>query len=156
MQTPPPLKKSHLFVQIVAQCSETNEKSIFLLFCSCSILFTITKCFYRPKMEKKCCFKRCSMFWNWFLIKWAFLVRFLVFELWSILYFTFVMYSGPRRVKIFYMLVGLHRPKPPFFVWGLRLQAPSSFRLNPKPRWLESESRLQKYHSFFSQVSSSL
>jgi len=31
MQTPHPLKKSrfHIFVQIVAQCSETNTKSIF-------------------------------------------------------------------------------------------------------------------------------
>ena len=42
-----------------------------------------------------------------------FFVRCLVFEVWSILYFIFVMHSGLRRIQIFFMLEGLHFPKPP-------------------------------------------
>ena len=56
MQTPPPKKKSRLFflVQKVAQCSVTNEESIY---------------------------------------------RFLVFEIWSILYLTLVVHWGFRLIQ---------------------------------------------------------
>ena len=68
MQTPPPfLKKNHFhfFVQIIAQCSESNEKSIFFIFAI--FIFWIMmdfvhnfKCFYRPKMEKEILQKKCN------------------------------------------------------------------------------------------------
>ena len=59
------------------------------------ILFTIFKCFYRSNMVKKDIYlKRCAMFCIGFLYPWVFFVWFLVFEIWSILYFSHVMHSG--------------------------------------------------------------
>ena len=59
--------------------------------------------------------KRCAMIWNGFLS--YFFVRSLVFVIWSILHFTFVMHSWPRRIlKKKIMLGGLRFPKPPVFV----------------------------------------
>ena len=47
---------------------------------------------------------------------WIFFVRFLVIQLWSILYITFVVHSGPRQKKysIFY-IKGRHPPAPVCF-----------------------------------------
>ena len=41
-------------------------------------------------------------------------LQLLVFELWSILYFTFIVHSGLGRIKIFFMLVGSTPLNPPF------------------------------------------
>ena len=81
------------------------------------------------------------------------ILQFLVFELCSILYFTFVMHSGLDEFRFFFHVRGLHPPKPPVFevgfhshipIWRLRAQAPHDFRLNPQPDWLASESGSQK------------
>ena len=59
---------------------------------------TILMCFYRPKMEKKNIVSKIAQsFETMFWVHEFFFVRFLVFELWSISYFTFVMHSGLRR-----------------------------------------------------------
>ena len=82
------MSRIHFMVQIVAQCSETNEKSIFpfLFIESRSILFTILKVFLTDqKYQQKKCLKTYAMFWNVFLSSCFFCVRFLVFELWAIL-----------------------------------------------------------------------
>ena len=77
------------FVHIVAQYSETNEKSISDF---CDLYFLKYK---RSKWEKSYPFgfkklKRYAMFWNGFLSSWVFFfLRCLVFEIWSILYFTY-------------------------------------------------------------------
>ena len=92
---PPPLtlalKKSHLhlMVQIVAaHCSETNEILIFRLLYFWDI--TVPKweklypfCYINEK-DAQCYETYC----------WDFFMRFLVFQIWFILYFTFVMHSG--------------------------------------------------------------
>ena len=63
--------------------------------------FTIFKCFYQPNMVKNYVYlKRCVMFWRGYLCSWVLFVRFLVFEIWSILYFTFVMHPGLNKKKI--------------------------------------------------------
>ena len=78
--------------------------------------YTLKRCFlYRPK--------RCAMFWNGFLSSWVFLVRFLIFVLRSISYFTFVVHSGNFwQILIFFCVKGgsspfnapfLRRAKPP-------------------------------------------
>ena len=61
--------------------------------------------------------KRCAIFWNRFLSSWVFFVPCLVFEIWSILYYTFVMHSGLRRIQIFVILGGFTSP-PPLFCGG--------------------------------------
>ena len=97
--------------------------------------------------------------WSWYTLKNDFLlsqklcnvlkqtleifyVQFLVFELWSILYFTFIVYSGLRRIQKKNDVRGLCPSKSPVFVGGftphiphlrrrLNPQAPDNFGLNP-------------------------
>ena len=82
-----------------------------------------------------------------------FFVRFLVFESWTILYFTFVVHSGLRRIHKKIYVRGLS-PQAPVSTggWGLSPQAPIAFGLN-SPSWL-----VFGYHwlAFLNQVPSSL
>jgi len=72
------------------------DKSILLM-----ALFTIFKCFYRTKKVKNNVhLKRCAMFWSEFLYLWVFFVRFLVSELWSILYST-VRWDLAKNLEVF-------------------------------------------------------
>ena len=76
-------------------------------------------------------------------------MRCLVFEIWSILYFTFVMHSGLRRIHNFlyapHFCTGLCPPHPRR---GCCSQASVAFGLNPQSHWLASESGLQKTRTF--------
>ena len=82
----------------------------------------------RSKIEKLYPFgyknkKRCAMFWKGFLSSWIFCMWCLFFEIWSNMYFTFVMHSGHRRIqKILYdgWGEGALRPlKPPPRLWWI-------------------------------------
>ena len=64
--TPPlPLKKwgFHFFVRIVAQCSETYEKSIFIFRVMIYSIHNL-QVFLSTINGRKKCLKRCAMFWN--------------------------------------------------------------------------------------------
>ena len=84
----------------------------------------------------------------------SFFCAILVFELWSILYSTFIVHSELRQIQKKKIMLGRFRPHiPSVFVGGLaprtthrglRSQAPDSFGLNPQPHWLASESVAQK------------
>ena len=86
-------------------------------------------------------FIRCAMFWIGFIYSWVVFLRFLVFETWSILYFTFVFHSGHF---VFYILYFQHptglRPVEGWFPVGPRMV----LDWGSKPHWLTSESDLQK------------
>ena len=60
---------------------------------------------------------------------WIFLVRYLVFELWSILYFSFVLHSGLERIQKKRLRQGV--PPKLFVSVGSPAQAPDAFGLNP-------------------------
>ena len=121
MQTPPPYSHKEqfpFFVQIVAKCSETNEKSIFRFifgrFCSqFSSFFNRLKC--KNKMSQKM-----RIIWNGFLSSWFFFMRFLVFDLRSAF--------RTRQTQIKNYVRGLHPPRPPV-LWGIIILLCSVFEI---------------------------
>ena len=146
MQTsPPPLKKSrfNFLVKNDTQCSETYEKSIFrflqLYFLSHDRLCSQFSSVFTVQNEKKMSLTMSNVLKRIFEIM-SFFVWFLVFELWSILYFTFVMYSGLRRFQIFFISRGPCLSKPSVFV---EVFAPP----HPQHHWLASGSGSQDSRS---------
>ena len=98
MQTLPTLIKklfSFFFVKTLRNFLKPMKKTILSYGRFCSQFFK--KFFYlynRPRRLKKWCLKRCAMFWNGFLCSWVCFVRLLGFEIWLILYSTFVVNWG--------------------------------------------------------------
>ena len=129
MQTPLPLKKSHFqyLVQKVAQCSETNEKLIFLFLdfetWSLKILRIFWIYFFRTK--------RCSIFWNGFFSSWIFFL-----DVWYMVDFVLNIRSelvwGLRKNT---MLGGLHPPNSPGS-WGTWPPTPPTGGSALRPRVL--------------------
>ena len=116
-----------------------NQFCHFYFFELWSILFTISKCIYRPKW-KDAQFSETD-FWVH-----DFFLRFLFFELWSILYFTFVIHSELRRIQKYIYAKGALTPRfggrlrLRYPLWGLCPQTPDAFGLNPPSHWLAYKS----------------
>ena len=86
-------------------------------------IFVISEIFKHLERKKKSYHpKRCAMFWNRCSSSWVIFVRFLVFELWSILYFTFVM--NWRLTEIFKSQNLIQKRKPAISENQLAMSAP--------------------------------
>ena len=147
---PSPLKNSHFHfcVQIVTQCSKTNEKSIFRFlvlrydrsnfFEKCEFFFHLHNFFHRNVLKR--------------ILK---VLRFLAFKIWLILYSTFESELATLTNSI--MLGGL-RPTKPLGSWGAWRLTPLTGGTTPRPRmlldWIPSSQLVIGYHwlAFLNQV----
>ena len=73
--------------------------------------------------------------WNGFLSSWVLFVKILVFELWSILYFTFVVHSGLNQFRNLNILREFRSLKAPF-LWRISPSTPSLGGYTSKTRKL--------------------
>ena len=64
-------------------------------------------------------------------VLWSYFVRFLVFELRSILYFPSVVHSGHEKIQNFFEVRKALPPQNPRFYGGFCLQDPDAFEYNP-------------------------